>query len=112
MDKDTFQDKIKEIGSLETIEEVRAGLAELQNSVSEVYDANATLSEQHENDIKEMEAIRQANMKLFTQIGAEMTPAKQAEEQTGLKQEPVERRKFEDLLSQTDAKGNSKLFKA
>ena len=50
-----------------------------------------------------MEAIRQANMKLFTQLGTETTPAQQTEEQTGLKQEPVERRKFEDLF---DDKGN------
>ena len=63
----------------------------------------ATLKEQHERDTIEMEAIRQANMKLFTQLGTETTPAKQAEEQTGLKQEPVERRKFEDLF---DDKGN------
>lgn len=103
MDKEGFENKIKEIGTMETIEEVRAGLAELQNSVTEVYDTNANLTEQHESDIKEMEAIRQANMKLFTQLGTEKTPAKQVEEQTGLKQEPVERRKFEDLY---DDKGN------
>ena len=103
MDKDTFEAKIKEIGSLETAEEMRAGLAELQNGVGEIYDNNAKLSEQHERDTIEMEAIRQANMKLFTQLGTEKTPAKQAEEQTGLKQETVERRKFEDLF---DEKGN------
>lgn len=103
MDKETFEEKIKEIGSLESIEEVRAGLAELQNGVSEIYDANVTLSTQHDSDIKEMEAIRQANMKLFTQLGTDKTPAKQVEEQTGLKQEPVERRKFENLF---DDKGD------
>lgn len=103
MDKDTFEAKIKEIGSMETAEEMRAGLAELQNGVAEVYDSNTKLSEQHEHDTIEMEAIRQANMKLFTQLGTEKTPAKQVEEQTGLKQEPVERRKFEDLY---DDKGN------
>ena len=103
MDKDTFLAKVKEIGSMETAEEMRAGLAELQNGVTEVYDSNAKLSEQHEHDTIEMEAIRQANMKLFTQLGTETTPAKQAEEQTGLKQEPVERRKFENLF---DEKGN------
>lgn len=103
MDKDSFEAKIKEIGSMETAEEMRAGLAELQNGVGEIYDANAKLSEQHEHDTIEMEAIRQANMKLFTQLGTEKTPAKQAEEQTGLKQEPVERRKFENLY---DDKGN------
>lgn len=103
MDKDSFLEKVKEIGTLETAEEMRAGLAELQNGVSEVFDTNTTLKEQHEHDTIEMEAIRQANMKLFTQLGTDKTPAKQAEEQTGLKQEPVERRKFENLF---DDKGN------
>lgn len=103
MDKDAFLEKIKEVGSFETPEEMRAGLAELQQGVAEIYDSNATLSEQHENDVKEMEAIRQANMKLFTQLGSEKTPKEQTEDQTGLKQEPVERRKFTDLF---DDKGD------
>ena len=103
MDKEGFENKVKEIGSMESVEEMRAGLAELQNGVAEIYDTNATLKEQHEHDTIEMEAIRQANMKLFTQLGTETTPAQQTEEQTGLKQEPVERRKFEDLF---DDKGN------
>ena len=99
MDKDAFLEKIKEIGAMETPEEMRAGLAELSESGAEVYDSNAKLSEQHEHDTIEMEAIRQANMKLFTQLGTDKTPAKQAEEQTGLKQETVERRKFENLFN-------------
>ena len=103
MEEIPILEKIKEVGSYETAEEMRAGLAELQNGVSEIYDTNAKLTEQHEHDTTEMEAIRQANMRLFTQLGTEKTPAKQAEEQTGLKQEPVERRKFEDLF---DDKGN------
>ena len=103
MDKETFEEKIKELGSLESAEEMRAGLAELKNGVTEVFDANANLTNQHEADTKEMEAIRQANMKLFTQLGTDTTPAKQVEEQTGLKQETVERRKFENLY---DNKGN------
>ena len=103
MDKETFLTKVQELGQLETPEEMRAGLAELQEGVSEVFDANANLTSQHEADTKEMEAIRQANMKLFTQLGTETTPAKQAEEQTGLKQETVERRKFDSLF---DDKGN------
>lgn len=103
MDKDTFLEKIKEIGSMETAEEMRAGLAEIQNGVTDVYDSNISLKEQHEHDTTEMEAIRRANMKLFTQLGTEKTPAKQAEEETGLKQESVERRKFENLF---DDKGD------
>ena len=103
MDKETFEAKVKEIGSLESAEEMRAGLVELSQGVAPVFEANANLTSQHEADTKEMEAIRQANMKLFTQLGTETTPAKQAEEQTGLKQETVERRKFENLF---DDKGN------
>ena len=98
MDKDTFLEKIKEVGSHETPEEMRAGLAELQEGVGSVFDTNAQLTEQHEKDVAEMEAIRQANMKLFTQLGTDKTPKEQTEEQTGLKQEAVERRKFEDLF--------------
>ena len=103
MDKDSFNEKIKEVGSFETVEEMRAGLAEISQGVDEIYDNNHELKEQHEHDTIEMEAIRQANMKLFTQLGSEKTPAKQVEEQTGLKQETVERRRFEDLY---DDKGN------
>ena len=55
-------------------------LLKIQNGVAEVYDSNSSLSEQHERDTIEMEAIRQANMKLFTQLGTEKTPVKQAEE--------------------------------
>ena len=99
MDKETFEAKLKELGSLESAEEMRAGLAELVQPVTELYDANANLTEQHNADIKEMEAIRQANMKLFTQIGSQMTPQQTIEEQTGLKQEESKpRRSFDNLL--------------
>ena len=104
MDKDTFLEKIKEVGSMETAEEMRAGLAELAQGVNPIFEANANLTTQHEADTKEMESIRQANMKLFTQLGSQTTPAKQTEEETGLKQEESHpRRKFEDLY---DNKGN------
>lgn len=99
MDKETFEAKVKELGALESAEEMRAGLAELIQPVTELYDANATLTEQHNADTIEMENIRQANMKLFTQIGSQMTPQQQTEEQTGLKQEESQpRRSFDTLL--------------
>ena len=100
MDKETFEAKIKELGSLESAEEMRAGLAELVNPVSELFDANANLTSQHEADTIEMESIRQANMKLFTQLGSQKTPEQTTEEQTGLKQDDVKQpRKFDDVLS-------------
>ena len=100
MDKETFEEKIKELGSLESAEEMRAGLAELAEGINPVFDANANLTEQHESDVIEMEKIRSANMKLFTQLGSQKTPQQTIEEQTGLKQEESQpRRKFEDVLS-------------
>ena len=100
MDKETFEEKIKELGSLESAEEMRAGLAELSESINPIFDANANLTSQHESDVIEMEKIRSANMKLFTQLGSQKTPQQTIEEQTGLKQEESHpRRKFEDVLS-------------
>ena len=100
MDKETFEQKIKELGSLESAEEMRAGLAELVEGVTPVYEANANLTTQHEADTIEMESIRQANMRLFTQLGSQKTPEQTTEEQTGLKQEESKpRRSFDKLLS-------------
>jgi len=100
MDKETFEAKIKELGSLESAEEMRAGLAELTEGIDQIFEANANLTEQHESDVIEMEKIRSANMKLFTQLGSQKTPQQTIEEQTGLKQEESQpRRKFEDIVS-------------
>ena len=100
MDKESFEAKIKELGTLESAEEMRAGLAELSEDINPIFDANANLTSQHESDVIEMEKIRSANMKLFTQLGAQKTPTQTIEEQTGLKQEESHpRRKFEDVLS-------------
>lgn len=100
MDKETFEAKIKELGSLESAEEMRAGLAELTEGINPIFEANANLTEQHESDVIEMEKIRSANMKLFTQLGSQKTPAQTIEEQTGLKQEESQpRRKFEDVVT-------------
>ena len=100
MDKETFEAKIKELGSLESAEEMRAGLAELSEGINPIFDVNANLTEQHNSDLIEMEKIRSANMKLFTQLGSQKTPQQTIEEQTGLKQEESHpRRKFEDILS-------------
>ena len=99
MDKESFEAKIKELGTLESAEEMRAGLAELSEGINPIFDANANLTSQHESDVIEMEKIRSANMKLFTQLGAQKTPTQTIEEQTGLKQEESQpRRKFEDVL--------------
>ena len=99
MDKETFEEKIKELGSLESPEEMRAGLAELADVVKPVFDNNANLTTQHESDVIEMEKLRSANMDLFTRLGSQKTPQQTIEEQTGLKQEESKpRRSFDDLL--------------
>ena len=101
MDRETFEQKIKDLGSLETVEEIRAGLGEIMEGIDPIYEANASLKEQHDADTIEMETIRQANMKLFTQLGSQKSPEQTTEEQTGLKQdEPKPRMKFEDLFTE------------
>ena len=102
MDKDEMLAKIMAIGEKENLEEVRAELKEVHDAVENVYNTSAELTEQHERDTKEMEAIRQANMKLFTQLGSQKTPEQTTEEQTGLKQEESKpRRSFDKLLSES-----------
>lgn len=99
MDKETFEEKIKELGSLESAEEMRAGLTELADGVNPLFEANANLTTQHESDVIEMEKLRSANMSLFTRLGSQKTPQQTIEEQTGLKQEESKpRRSFDDLL--------------
>lgn len=99
MDKETFEEKIKELGSLESAEEMRAGLAELAEGVNPLFEANSNLTTQHESDVIEMEKLRSANMDLFTRLGSQKTPQQTIEEQTGLKQEESKpRRSFDDLL--------------
>ena len=103
MNKDSFLEKIREIGVMENEADIRVALTELSDSVLPIFDEKESLESEKEKFKEDNEKLREANMKLFLQVG-DKTPAEAEKETTG---EPVkEPRKFEDLFDET---GNLKL---
>lgn len=74
LDKNGFNEKITEIGSLEDIVGVRTMLAELSESVSDIFDLNSELSEKTKKFEEENEKLRSANMQLFLKVGEPKKP--------------------------------------
>lgn len=99
MDKEEFLNKIKEIGTCEDDAERRTMLAELNDKVGAVFDENANLTETNKSVIDDNEKLRSANQKLFLMVGADKSDQQRVEDQTGLKQETKEPRKFENLFN-------------
>lgn len=99
MDKEEFLNKIKEIGTCEDDAERRTMLAELNDKVGAVFDENISLTETNKSVIDDNEKLRSANQKLFLMVGADKPENERVEDQTGLKQETTEPRKFENLFN-------------
>lgn len=100
MDKEAFINKIKEIGTTEDEAERRTMLAELSESVGNIFDENAKLTETNTSVINDNEKLRSANQKLFLMVGTDKPDNQRVEDQTGLKQETKEPRKFENLFNE------------
>lgn len=106
MDKNTFLEKIKTIGTCEDEVERRTLLAEISDEVSLIYDNNELLTTNNEKYVADNEKLREANMKLFTRLGEQKSPQEINQNSTGIPNNPVEdKRKFEDLF---DDKGGIK----
>lgn len=105
MDKDTFLNKIKEIGTLENEAELRDKLTELTDEILPIFDKETELETENNKYKEDMEKLREANMKLFLRVGSDKTPEEARQESTGVKDEVKEPRKFEDLF---DNEGNLK----
>lgn len=106
MDKNTFLDSIKEIGTLEDVVEIRTKLAELSDNVSSIFDDNDSLKEQNTKFEEDNEKLRSANMQLFLRVGTTKTEQEVIKDQTGTEPEQEkEPRKFENLF---DDNGNLK----
>lgn len=103
MDKETFLEKIKEIGILENEADIRVALTELSDAVTPIFDDNTTLENENNKYKEDNEKLREANMKLFLQVGSK-TQDEVKKETSG--EEVKEPRKFEDLF---DNNGNLKL---
>lgn len=108
MKKEEFLDQVTEIGKLEDVAQIRTKLTELQDDMSKVFDdievdktTISTLNSKIEDNNKDLEDLRKANMQLFLRVGEQKSPQKQAEASTGIKQEPeANKRKFEDLFKE------------
>ena len=98
MDKQGFIDKITEIGQLEDAAQIRASLAELTDEVSAVFDSNESLTQQNQQYVEDNESLRNANMRLFLQVGEQRQPEPPAPEQP-----KPEKLSFEKLF---DERGN------
>lgn len=104
MDRETFLTRIKEIGTIEDIADLRVKLTELSDDVSVLFETNTNLMEENKKYIDDNEKLRQANMQLFLRVGADKTEEEIKKDSTGIEEEK-QPRKFEDLF---DDKGNLK----
>lgn len=69
MDKVTFQNKIKEIGTCEDEAQRRELLTQLEEAVTPDYDRLTELETTNETLASDNESLRSANMKLFLRVG-------------------------------------------
>lgn len=96
MDKATFLSKIQEIGTCEDEATRRTLLTEISDDVSVVYDNNESLKASNDQYIAANERLREANMKLFLQVGED----RESEDGPPEKEEEKPKRKFEDLFNE------------
>ncbi len=82
MDRQSFIDQITAIGQLEDPAQIRAGLAELTDAVSAVFDSNDNLTQQNQQFAQDNETLRAANLRLFLQVGEPKEPDTPAPEPT------------------------------
>ena len=94
MDKETFLEKIKEIGSCEDEVTRRSLLADLNDGVSGVFDENETLTQTNSELSADNDRLREVNNSLWQSYG---TNKPNPQNETGL--ESGEKRKFENLFN-------------
>lgn len=101
MNREEFTAIVQQIGTTEDEAERRELLAQLSESAGAVFDENTTLTATAEDYRQQNEALRAANMKLFTRLGSDDSGKPEVSDPDP---EP-ERRKFENLF---DEKGRLK----
>ena len=108
MDKNSFLNKIKEIGSCEDDVNRRSMLTELSDEVSKVFDNNEllnttinSLNESLTKTNKDLEDTQKANMQLWLKVGTQKQDAQVQENATGIPKEPEkEYKSYEELAKQ------------
>lgn len=76
MKKEDLKTRIQTIGGLATMEEVRSELAKFQGELETDYEERDELQATNQNLTTDMETLRQANMRLFLQVGSKEDPGK------------------------------------
>lgn len=89
--KEQINQLIQEIGSLGSVEEIRAGLGNLQQELEADYEEVDGIIEERDGLLERNTRLEKANNDLFLQIGSKKEPEK--------KQEP-ENLKFENLFNE------------
>lgn len=100
MEKQEFLSRLTAIGSCEDDVERRELLAQLSDDASKDYDNLATLTETNTSLLNDNEKLRSANMQLFLRIGEDKDPAERKKDETGIKDETKDKRKFDDLFNE------------
>lgn len=96
MDKETFLQRLTDIGMQEDDVERRTMIDELRNEAEALYTTNETLTTSNNQYIEANEKLREANMKLFLREGVEKKTSVQ--DDLPVAKEP-EKLKFEDLFN-------------
>jgi len=106
MDKNTFLDKIKEIGSCEDDVNRRTMLTNLSDEVSKVFDNNEllnttinSLNDSLTKANKDLEDTQKANMQLWLKVGEQKEDSQVQENATGIPKQPEKTYKSYDELS-------------
>lgn len=97
MDKEKFEQLIKDIGTTDDDVTRRSLLSELSDCV-DIFDSVAQLETDKTNLSNEVDRLQQENMKLFLKIPNKTE--EQARKEAHITEEPKEKLKFEDLFNE------------
>lgn len=96
MNKETFLERIKEIGTCEDDVKRREILSDVSTEIEKIYDDYDLLKTSNDKYIKDNETLREANMKLFLKVGE----TKKINETPTFNEPPKDKLKFEDLFNE------------
>lgn len=105
MDREEFENSIKEIGTCEDEVKRRELLTSLNDKMGNVFDDNATLKADNDKYKEENDRLIESNRKYFMRLETQKTEKEKQDDITGDEGKKEEPRKFEDLF---DDKGGIK----
>ena len=95
MNKETFLERIKEIGTCEDEIKRRELLSDISTEIEKIYDDNENLKTSNEKFTKDNETLRETNLKLFLRVGE----SKEKVEEPTFNEPPKEYKSYEEISS-------------